>query len=124
MFGGEVEEAEQHVGILLQRRDGLRGLGTVVGGEPLHRVAGLRTSLGVHHLVQRCLHARLQPLRQLVEDVAELVKPVALLAGLRPCVPYRCPEAERPVAYSNDGRGMPRRFRSRSTVFQLSALSR
>ena len=30
MLGGKVEEGEQHVGVLLQRRDRLRVLGTVL----------------------------------------------------------------------------------------------
>src|SRR5262249_28298073 len=40
----------------------------------------------------------------LVEDIAEFVEPVPLLARLRPHVPYRYPEAERPVAHGDDGR--------------------
>jgi hypothetical protein len=79
-------------------------LRAVLGGEPLRHLSGLRTGLGVHHLVERRLHAGLKTLWQLVEDVAELVEPVPLFAGLRPYVPHRRPEAEGTVAYSDDGR--------------------
>src|SRR4029450_2375740 len=48
------------------------------------------------------LHARLEALRDLVEDVAELVEPVALLARLRPDVAHCRPEAKRPVAHGDD----------------------
>jgi hypothetical protein len=78
VLGGEVEEREQRGGVLLQGRDGLRVLGAVLGGELLHCFACLRTGLGVHYLVERGLYAGLQPLRELVEDVAELVEPVPL----------------------------------------------
>jgi hypothetical protein len=124
MLGREVQEREQDIGVLLQGCDRLRVLGTVLGGEPLHRLAGLHAGLGIHHLVQRGFYAGLEPLRELVEDVAELVEPVALLACLRPDVPYRRPEAEAPSPTATTGGRMPRRFRSRSTVFELSALSR
>src|SRR5438876_2218952 len=39
---------EEHVGILLQRRDGIRVLGPVLGGEARNRLARLLTGLGVH----------------------------------------------------------------------------
>jgi hypothetical protein len=50
------------------------------------RACGLAVgaALGVHHLVQRALGARLKPLGQLVEHIAELVTPAGLLAGLGP----------------------------------------
>jgi hypothetical protein len=41
VLGGEVEEREQHVGVLLQGRDRLGVLGPVLGSEPLRRVARL-----------------------------------------------------------------------------------
>src|SRR5437016_12264109 len=54
-------------------------------------------------LVECGLHARLEALRELVQDVAELVEPVPLLARLRPHIPYRCPEAEPSDADSDAG---------------------
>ena len=48
------------------------------------------------------LPAGLEPLRKLVEDVAELAEPVPLLAGLRPHVADGRPEAKRPVAHGDD----------------------
>ena len=60
--------------------------------------------LGVRHLVERGLHAGLEPLREFVEKVAELVKPVPLLTGLRPHVAHGSPGAERTVAHSDDRR--------------------
>src|SRR5262249_60738205 len=71
------------------------------------RLASLIAGLGVHHLVERGLHTELEPLRELVENVAELVEPVALLACLRPHVAHRRPEAEGPVAHGNDRRAHP-----------------
>src|SRR5262249_13187473 len=94
VLGGEVEEREQRVGVLLQRRDGLRILRPVLAGESRDRLARLLPRFGVHHLVERGLHPRLEPPRELVEDVAELVEPVALLARLRPYVAYGRPEPE------------------------------
>src|SRR5262249_53901485 len=60
--------------------------------------------LGVHDLVERSLHARLQTPRQLVEDVAKLVEPIPLLAALRPHVSYRRPEAKGTITHGNSGR--------------------
>ena len=60
----------------------IRAPAIVLGGEPRDRVAGGRAGVGVHDLVQRGLPARLEPPRELVEDVAELVEPVPLRAGL------------------------------------------
>ena len=84
VLGGEVEERQQHVGVLLQRHQGLRVLRTILDREPPDGLAHLRVGLGVNHLAQRGLHAQLEALRELIEDVAELVEPVALLAGPRP----------------------------------------
>ncbi len=74
MFGGEVEEREEDVAVLVEGRDRLRVLGAILGGEPLDRLAGLLTGLSVHHLVERGLHTGLEALRELVENVAELVE--------------------------------------------------
>src|SRR5262249_57907302 len=63
----------------------------------------LLARLGVHHLVQRGLHARMESLWQFVEDVAEFVTPIALLARLRPHVPHGDPEAEGAIAHDNYG---------------------
>ena len=76
MLGGEVEEREQHVGVLLQGRHRLWILRDVLSREPGDSLARLLAGLGVHDLVQRRLHACLEALRELVEDVAELVEPV------------------------------------------------
>ena len=85
VLGGEVEERQQHVGVLLQRHQGLRVLRTILDREPPDGLAHLRAGLGVHHLAQRGLHAQLEALRELIDDVAELVEPVALLArSLKP----------------------------------------
>src|ERR1700737_3593706 len=123
VLGGEVEEREEGVGVLLQRRDGLRVLGAVLGGEPCDRFTGLRAGLGIHDLVERGLHARLEPPRQLVENVAELVEPVpcAQVFGHTSRTAAQKPRAPSPTA--TIGARMPLRSRSRSTVFQLSALS-
>src|SRR5262245_5961673 len=51
VLGGEVEERQEHVGVLLQGRDGLWIPGPVLACEPPDRVAGLLAALGVHHLV-------------------------------------------------------------------------
>ena len=74
VLGGEVEERQQHVGVLLQRHQGLRVLRTILDREPPDGLAHLRAGLGVHHLAQRGLHAQLEALRELIEDVAELVE--------------------------------------------------
>src|SRR5262249_19721720 len=100
---GEVEEREQRVRVLLQSRHRLRILRAVLGREPGDRLTCLLARLGVHHLVQRGLHARLESLWQFVEDVAEFVKPIALLARLRPHVPHGDPEAEGAIAHDNYG---------------------
>jgi len=47
MLGGEVEEGEQRVRVLLQRRDRLRVFRAVLGGEPLRGFARLIASLRV-----------------------------------------------------------------------------
>src|SRR5262249_60933991 len=44
------------------------------------------------------------PLRELVQDVAELVEPIPLLAGLRPHVAHGRPEAEGAVPDRDDRR--------------------
>ncbi len=121
---GKVEEGQQHVGILLQRRDGLGVLGAVLAGKPRDRCARLLPGFRVHHLVQRGPRARLEPPGQLVEAVIELVDPIPLHAGLRPYLADGDPEAEGTIAHGDDWARMPRRFKSRSTVCQLSALSR
>ena len=72
MLGGEVEEREQDIGVLLQRRDGLRVLRAVLGGELRNRLARLPAGLGVYDVVERGLHVGLEALRELVEYVAEL----------------------------------------------------
>ena len=102
VLGGEVEERQQRVGIMLQRRGGLRVLGPVLDGEPGDRLARLLAGLRVHHLVQHGLRARLETPGQLVEDVAELVDPIPLRAGLRPHVADSGPEPERTVAHGDD----------------------
>src|SRR5262245_56551924 len=98
----EVEEGEQRVGVLLQRRDGLRILGPVLAGEPRDRLARLLPRFGVHRLWSqpRCSRVFGHTSRTAVQN----------------------PRAPSPTATT--GARMPRRFRSRSTVFQLSALSR
>jgi hypothetical protein len=67
-------------------------------------LARLVASLGVYHLVERGLHVGLQPLRELVENVAEFVEPAPLLAGLRPHVAYCFPETEGTVPDGDDRR--------------------
>src|SRR5258708_35168891 len=81
MLGGEIEESNQTFPLSSKRLDRLWGLGLILRLET--RACGLAVgaTLGVHHLVQRALGARVQPLGQLVEDVAEPVTPAALLAG-------------------------------------------
>lgn len=66
--------------------------------KPPNGLAGVLSGLGVHDLVERGLHPRLQSPRELVEDVSELVEPVALLAGLRPHVADGRPEPEGTIA--------------------------
>src|SRR5262245_11110181 len=100
----EVEEGEQHAGVLLQGRDGLRIFGPVLAGEPRDRLARPLPRFGVHDLAERGLHARLEPPRELVDDVAELVEPVPLLARLRPYVAYGRPEPEGTVPDGDHGR--------------------
>jgi len=124
VLGGEVEERQQRGGVLVQGRDGLRVLGPVLDGEPLRRLACLLARLGVHDLVERGLHAWLEPFRELVEDVAELVEPVPLLTFPWPHVSHRRQKPRAPSPTATTGGRIPRRFKSRSTVFQLSALSR
>src|SRR4029450_13678910 len=48
LFGGEVEERQQRVGVLLQGHDGLRILGTLLGGKPRDRFPRLRARAGAH----------------------------------------------------------------------------
>ena len=61
--------------------------------------AGSAAAFGLGHpdLLQRALGLRVLALRQLVEDVGGLVHPAALLAGCRPHLAERLPEAERAV---------------------------
>jgi len=66
----------------------------------------------------------LEPFRELVEDVAELVEPVPLLTFPWPHVSHRRQKPRAPSPTATTGGRIPRRFKSRSTVFQLSALSR
>jgi len=63
VLGGEVEERQQHVGVLLKRHPGLRVLRTILDREPPDGLAHLRAGLGVRDLAQRGLHARLLALR-------------------------------------------------------------
>src|SRR5258708_7489304 len=125
MLGGEIEESNQTFPLSSKRLDRLWVLGLILRLET--RACGLAVgaTLGVHHLVQRALGARLQPLGQLVEHVAELVTPAALLAGFGPDLRAAAqnPSAPSPTA-TRGGVVIPRRLRSRSSAFQLSALSR
>jgi hypothetical protein len=63
---------------------------------------------GVQRLVQYALGLRLESARQLVERVAELVKPAALLARRGPHLAQRRPEPERAVTDGQHGARMPR----------------
>src|SRR4029450_10428122 len=120
----EVEEREQHVGVLLQGSDRLGVLGPVLGSEPLRRVACLLAGLGVHTLAKRGLHARLEPLRDLSRMLPSLWNQsrCSRVFGHTSRTAAQKPSAPSPTATT--GARIPRRFRSRSTVFQLSALSR
>src|SRR5216684_3950632 len=104
MLGGEIEESNQTFPLSSKRLDRLWVLGLILRLET--RACGLAVgaALGVHHLVQRALGARLQPLGQLVEHVAELVTPAALLAGFGPDLTRRRPESQRAVAHRHPGR--------------------
>src|SRR5260370_28204901 len=104
MLGGEIEESNQTFPLSSKRLDRLWVLGLILRLET--RACGLAVgaTLGVHHLVQRALGARLQPLGQLVEHVAELVTPAALLAGFGPDLTRRRPESQRAVAHRHQGR--------------------
>src|SRR5271155_2761925 len=125
MLGGEVEESNQAFPIGSERLDRLGVLGLILRLDT--RACGLAVgaALGVHHFVQRPLGARLQPLGQLVEHIAQLVTPAGLLPGLGPHTSRAAaqnPSAPSPTATT--GAAIPRSLRSCSSVFQLSALSR
>src|ERR1700719_310772 len=81
MLGGEIEESNQTFPLGSKRLDRLCVLGLILRLETHACGLAVGAALGVHHLVQRAPGARLQPLGQLVEHVAELVTPAALLAG-------------------------------------------
>src|SRR6267378_6025456 len=95
MLGGKVEESNQTLPIGSERLDRLGVLGLILRLETRACGFAIGAALGVHHLVQRALGARLQPLGQLVEHVAELVTPAALLAGFGPDLARRRPESQR-----------------------------
>ena len=99
---------------------GLGPLGPELGVEPLRRRHGVVAVLGVADLGQHLLGGRLHRLGQGVEDVGDLVHPVALLAGLGPHVAQRRPEPQRPVAHGDHrGAACPAACRSRSRSAQL-----
>src|SRR6202035_5306295 len=62
---------------------------------------GILLGLGHPDLLQRTLGLGVQALWQLVQDVRGLVHPAALLAGCRPHLAKRLPEAERTVSDRN-----------------------
>src|SRR5206468_1423153 len=116
VLGGEVEEREQDIGVLLRRRDGLRVLRAVLGGEPRNRLARLRAGLGVYDVVERGLHAGLEALRELVEYVAELWNQsrCSRVFGHMSRTAAQKPRAPSPTAIP--GGRILRRFRSRSAL--------
>jgi hypothetical protein len=121
---GKSKNVRKRIGVLLQRRDCLWVLRAVLGAEPSDRFARLGARLGVHDLVERRLRTRLEPAGKRVEDVAELVEPVPLRAGLGPTSRSAAQNPRAPSPTATTGARIPHRFRSRSTAFQLSALSR
>ena len=82
MLGREVEEREQLVDVLLEAVDGLVVLGSEHSLEGLDPLVGEGPVVGVHDLTKHALRLGLEPLGELVEDVAHLVAPVPLRAGL------------------------------------------
>src|SRR5262249_33817917 len=82
-------------------RQALRRLGVfrlVCPQEQVERLVGLGPPWGQVNRVQHLLGFGLDTLGQLVQHVGRLVHPAALLAHLRPELPYGLPEPQRPVA--------------------------
>lgn len=124
VLGREVEETEQAVLVARQRLDSLGVLGAVLLDEALDLRLGVLAAVGAHDLVQRPLGLRLQPLRQLVEHVFSRCtqQRCSLVSGHTSRTVRQRPRA--PSSMARIGTRSPRRFRSRSTLAQLSALSR
>ncbi len=104
VLGGTIVEGQQLRLVASQRGDGFRILRVVLGRERFDARLGLGARRRVHDRVERLLRLRLQPLRQLVEDVRQSMHPTALLPRLGPDRADGGPEAEGAVAHGDDRR--------------------
>ncbi len=97
MLGGKVMECQQRLAILAQTFGGLVVLDGVAFDESIEGGPGLGFGFGHRDVLQRALGFRMLALRQPGQQVCRLVDPASLLAGFRPDLAERLPEAERPV---------------------------
>src|ERR1700748_1886338 len=97
MFSREVIEGKQRLAILDQAFDSLVVFDAPGFNEGVERRERFFLGLGHPDFLERPLGLRVLALRQLVQDVAGLVDPATLTAGLRPYLLDRLPEAERPI---------------------------
>ena len=98
VLGGEVVERQQDVAVPGQAGRGLVVLRPVGFQEEVEGALGILPGFGHPDVLQAPLGFLLQTLGQLVQDVARLVNPAALLAGAWVDLAERLPEAERAVA--------------------------
>src|SRR5207342_3812627 len=101
VLGREVVEREQRIAVLGQAIARSLVFDLVGFDKGFQGRNGILLGLGHPDLLQRTLGLGVQALRQLVQDVGGLVHPAALLAGCRPHLAKRFPEAERPVSDRN-----------------------
>ena len=107
MFGRKGEEGQERLPVGRQARGRFRILRLVLRDEGVEVFLGLLARLRRQDVVQRALGRGLETFRELVQDISQLVEPVALLGRPGPHVPDGAPEPQGPIANRDHGRLEP-----------------